>query len=255
MKIALVLSGGGAKGAFHLGILTFLEEQKIEISAYSATSIGSIIACSHASEVPAREQLKIFKSAELKSIIKFNYFKKGLLRINHESKIIKELLPLENLEDLKKEVYINAYDLKQKKLHYFNKGNIISLCLASSALIPMFRPISYKNMSLIDGGLFDNIPIKPLLNKDYKILSLDVMPRTKSLNKTSLNPIKFIKKKIFRDLHKNINFSIKHSDYYLTSLALREFKLLSLKDLDACYKIGYKEAQIQLKDFLKNYNN
>lgn len=255
MKVGLVLSGGGAKGAFHLGVLTFLQEQNIEIEAYSGTSIGSIIAASHASGVSAQEQLKIFKSSDLKKVIKFNYFKKGLMRIDHENKIIKELLPIEKLEDLKKQVYINAYDLKQKQMHYFKEGNIISLCLASSALIPVFKPITYKNMSLIDGGLFDNIPIKPFLKRDYKILSLDALPRKKSLGKKSLNPLRFVKKKLFKNLHKNISFSIKQSDYYLTSLSLREFKLLSFKDLDSCYKIGYKEAQIQLKSFLKTYHN
>lgn len=255
MKVGLVLSGGGAKGAFHLGVLTFLEEQKIEVDAYSGTSIGSIIAASHASGVSAYEQLQIFKSRELKKVIKFNYFKKGLMRIDHENKIIKDLLPYENLEELKKPVYVNAYDLKKKQMHYFNKGNIITLCLASSALVPIFKPIIYKKMSLIDGGLFDNIAVKPFLNKDYKILALDALPRKNNLVKNKLNPIKFLKKIIFKSLHKNITFSIKHSDYYLTSLALREFKLLSFKDLDACYNIGYKEAQVQLKEFLNTYNN
>lgn len=255
MKLGLVLSGGAARGAFHLGVLTFLEEQNIKIDAYCGTSIGSIIAASHASGICAKEQLKIFKSSELKKVIKFNYFKKGIMKLDEKNKILKELLPFENLEDLNKPVFINAYDTKKKQMHYFNKGNIINLCMGSSALIPFFKPISYNNMSLIDGGLFDNIAVRPLLNKDYKILSLDAMPRGRSNNKLKLNPLKLIKKRVFKTLHQNLNFSISKSDYYLTSLALKEHKFLSFKDLDACYNIGYKEAQKDLIEFLKDYKN
>lgn len=66
MKINLVLSGGAARGAFHLGFLHCMEEQGIEINAYSGSSIGAIIATSHASGVRAKEQLEIFKSKDVK---------------------------------------------------------------------------------------------------------------------------------------------------------------------------------------------
>lgn len=253
MELALVLSGGGAKGAFHLGALKFFEEENIKISAYSGTSIGSIISCSHASGVKAADILEIFKSKEIKKVIKFNYFKKALMKIDATQNIVKDLFPIQNIEDIKKPVFINAYDIKNKQMHYFSKGNIIDLCTASSALVPFFKPIKYHGMTLIDGGLIDNIPVKPFINQDYKILSIDVMPRYKKTDKINLNPIKFIKKRIFKELHKNLNYSISHSDYYLTHLTLKQFRVLSFKNLDECYNLGYKQAQIQLKLFIKEY--
>lgn len=253
MKLALVLSGGGAKGAFSLGVIKYLEEQNVCFDAYSGTSIGSIITCLHASGYKAEEIFGIFKSDEIKKLIKFNYFKKGLLKIDHKNEFVKNLMSVKKLEDLNKPVFINAYDLKQKQMHYFSKGNIIDLCLAASALIPIFKPIKYENMNLIDGGLIDNIPVKPFVNTDYKILSIDVMPRHKKTRKINLNPLKMIKKRIFKELHKNLTYSIAHSHYYISSLKLKNYRLLSFKDLDACYTLGYKEAKIQLKDFLKDY--
>ena len=70
------------------------------------------------------------------------------------------------------------YDLKKKELHYFNSGNTLTLCMASSALVPVFKPISYKEMLLIDGGLFDNIPIKPLQNRGYDIYAIDLFAKS-----------------------------------------------------------------------------
>lgn len=244
MKFALVLSGGAARGAFHLGVLHFLEEQNIQIDAYSGSSIGSIISVSHASGVRAKEQLKIFSSSEFKKVLKFNYFKKGLIKIDTNHKILNELLPIKNFEDLPKKVYVNAYDMKKKELHYFDKGDTHTLCMASSALIPIFKPIVYDKKSLIDGGLIDNLPIRPFLDGNHHICSVDLMPRQHHTQKKrkNFNPIKFAKKKIFSHWIDNANYSIKHSDQYISNQKIRSFKMFTFKELNECFNLGYKEA-------------
>ena len=249
-NLALALSGGAARGAFHLGVLQFCEENNIEINAYSGSSIGAIISASHASGVSAREQLKIFMSKEVKQAIKFNYFKNGLLKIDYSSKIIEELLPIKKLEDIKKPVYISAYDIKEKKLHYFNSGDTLELCLASSALVPLFKPIKYKNMSLIDGGLFDNVPIKPLENKGYEIYAIDLFPKSKYTRKKRLNPIKSIKRSIFEQMHSNHKYSLSNTNYYLGSQHIKSFSLFTFKEMKECFNLGFKEAQNHFLDIL-----
>lgn len=119
MNLALALGGGAARGAFHLGVLHYCEQNHININAYSGSSIGAIISVSHASGIKAKEQLKIFASKELRQALKFNYFRNGLLKIDPTNKIIEELIPIKNLEDIPKPIFVNAYDIKEKKLHYF----------------------------------------------------------------------------------------------------------------------------------------
>lgn len=256
MEITLVLSGGAARGAFHLGALSFFEAQDITIKTYSGSSIGAIIAVSHSCGLKSKEQLKLFKSKELKETLRFNYFKKGLLKIDKTHKIIEELIPIKKLEDLPTEVFVNAYDCKNKKMRYFNKGDSHTLCMASAALIPLFSPISYENMNLIDGGLVDNIPIRPILKRKEPILSIDLMPRENTIksqkrkNRFTLNPIKIVKRKIFAPLHKNLNFSIHHSDYYLTSLKLKEFNMYTFNELNDCFNLGFKEAKKYYLDII-----
>ncbi len=251
MKFGLVLSGGAARGAFHLGILHFLEEHSINIHAYSGSSIGAIISVSHASGVSAKEQLKIYNSAEFKKVLKFNYFKNGLIKIDTNHKILNELLPIKDFEKLPKEVYVNAYDIKRGELHYFNKGDTHTLCMASSALVPLFKPISYEKMYLIDGGLIDNLPIKPFLDDDYHICSVDLMPRQQEIPKKKIfNPFKSAKKKIFSHRINNMNYSIKHSHQYITTQKLRNFKMFTFKELNDCFNLGYKESQKHFLDIL-----
>lgn len=249
-NLALALGGGVARGAFHLGFLDFCETHNIKIQAYSGSSIGAIISASHASGVSAKEQLKIFSSKELKQAIKFNYFRNGLLKIDHTNKIIKELLPIENIENIPKPLWINAYDLKKKELHYFNSGNTLTLCMASSALVPVFKPISYREMLLIDGGLFDNIPIKPLENRGYDIYAIDLFAKSNEHKTKKFNPLKSIKKSLFKQLHSNHKYSLENTNYYLGSPHIKNFSLFTFQELEECFKLGIKEAQNHFLDTL-----
>ena len=249
-NLALALGGGVARGAFHLGFLDFCETHNIKIQAYSGSSIGSIISASHASGVSAKEQLKIFSSKELKQAIKFNFFKNGLLKIDHTNKIIKELLPIENIEDIPKPIWISAYDLKKKELHYFNSGDTLTLCMASSALVPIFKPIFYKEMLLIDGGLFDNIPIKPLENRGYDIYAIDLFAKSNEHKTKKFNLLKSIKKSLFKQLHSNHKYSLENTNYYLGSPHIKNFSLFTFQELEECFKLGIKEAKNHFLDTL-----
>ena len=249
-NLALALGGGAARGAFHLGVLDFCEQHNIKIQAYSGSSIGAIISASHASGIRAKEQLKIFSSKEMRQTLKFNYFRNGLLKIDTSNKIIKELLPIEKLEDIPKPIWVNAYDLKKKELHYFNSGDTITLCIASSALVPIFKPVSYKGMYLIDGGLFDNIPIKPLQDKSYDIYAIDLFAKEHKTTIKKLNPLKEIKKSLFKQLHENHKHSMENTNYYLGSQHIRNFSLFTFQELEECFKLGIKEAQNHFLDTL-----
>lgn len=249
MSFALCLSGGAARGAFHLGVLHFFDEHNIKFEAYSGSSIGAIIATSYASGVKPKEQLKLFKSKDLKKSIKFNPFLNGLFKIDEKNPIINDLLPIKNLEDISKPVFICVYDYKRKELIYYPKGDTLKLCAASSAVVPLFKPMSHDNRKLFDGGLVDNMPIRPLENKNLKICSIDLFPRTQQTNKRTLNPLKLLKKRVFRTWHQNVNYSISHSDIYITNLQLRDYKIFTFQGLDELFKLGYKEASNYLHLF------
>ena len=249
-NIAFALGGGAARGAFHLGILDFCEQHQIDIKAYSGSSIGAIISASHASGVKAKEQLKIFSSKDVKQTLKFNFFKNGILKIDESNKIINELLPIKKLEDIPKPVWVNAYDIKKRRLHYFNSGDTITLCMASSALIPIFRPISYQGMYLIDGGLFDNVPIKPLENRGYEIYAIDLFAKSQREKTTRLNPIKKIKKALFTQLYENHKYTLANTNIYLGTPLINEFSLFTFNELQDCFNLGFKEAQKHFLDIL-----
>lgn len=58
--------------------------------------------------------------------------------------------------------FVTCVDLHSGNVIRFDRGETIKLAIASSALIPIFRPIAYGEYLLVDGGFMDNLPVKPL---------------------------------------------------------------------------------------------
>lgn len=248
MKISLVLSGGAARGAFHLGVLQAMDELGIKIEAISGSSIGAIIAASYASGISPKKQLELFKSKEFKKALKFNYFKSGLLKIDEKLDILKQLVPLVNIEESKIKLHISCIDLISGEVVYFDKGDAKLLCIASSALIPIFRPIEYQNYKLADGGIMDNLPVSPLKNYKNKVIGVDLHPMQYGC-KNSVRGI--IKRTLFLMWRASVSKHIKELDLYITDKQLSQYSLFTFKKLDKLFDLGYQIAKEHLDEFLK----
>jgi len=244
MKISLVLSGGAARGAFHLGAISALQELGYEIKAVSGSSIGAIIAMSLAAGVSPKKQLEIFKSKAFRKTFKFNGLKKGILKIDEKEKVLKELIPLVNIEDAPIDVHITTIDLESGEVVRFNKGKAIPLCIASSSVVPLFKPIFYDKYALVDGGIMDNLPVRTLKQYGLPIIAIDLHPKQRGF-KNSLWGI--VKRTIFLMWRASVQSQIKECDYYITNQSLEKYSLFSFKKLDELYTLGYESTKKTLK--------
>lgn len=239
-EISLALSGGAARGAYHLGVLHFLDKQNIKVKAISATSIGSIIGASYAGGVTPKEQLEIFKSKEFKDIFSLNLFGGSFLKADYKAKIIERLLPVKNLEDLDIPLHVTAVDIQTGEENYFSSGNTQLICLASSALVPIFAPVEYDGNKLIDGGIVNHMPTEPLKQYPYKIVGVDLHPvYPKNINNSIFSNFK---RAIFIRAYKRSAAFENLCDIYISSPKLENYSIFSLKHLDEMFKLGYEDA-------------
>lgn len=185
-KVGLVLSGGGARGISHLGVLKILEKYDIKPAFIIGTSVGSVVGAMYSAGVFADEMLEIYiKEKEMFSKLShYKYFtqkkKTEVLRA-----ILKKYLPVKNLEDTKIPFFINATDVKHCERIIFSTGSLVDLILASSAIPFLFEPITYGDYILVDGGVNDNfcVDIARIINKnnfsnELKIIISDVSAAT-----------------------------------------------------------------------------
>ena len=208
-KVGIVLSGGGAKGLAHIGVIKALEENSIPIDYVTGTSMGSIVGALYSIGYSTDEMVALFHSKEFSMwlngetdiSLKYFFMQEDLsaewlrLRLNRDT-VVKAYLPTGivsgyqmdfafmqimgrgeaaanyNFDSLMVPFRCAASDIYAKKSVIFKNGNL-SKAVRSSMAIPLyFKPVKYENGLLYDGGIYNNFPIDAMendFNPDYII--------------------------------------------------------------------------------------
>ena len=165
MKIGIALSGGGARGMGHLGVLQALEENGIRPTVLSGTSAGSIVSSMYSYGYKPLEILDIVMSTKVFPNLKPALSMKGLLTVDTLGELIKKYIPENDFSALKIPVYITATDIISGNTVYFSEGPLDIAVKASSCVPIFFSPIEYEDKMLVDGGVIDNLPVTILKKK------------------------------------------------------------------------------------------
>ncbi|MEJ2436459.1 MAG: patatin-like phospholipase family protein [Sulfurovaceae bacterium] len=241
MQISLSLSGGAARGVYHLGVLHGLDEMHIEIKALCGVSIGAIIAASYASGVKPKRQLEIFKSQEFKNAFSFNWFRGSLFDVDYHADVFKKLIPKEKIEELPIPLWISVFDITHAKSFIFNKGDLKEICLASGALTPVFKPVLHDDVFFADGGFANNLVVEPLTNLPYKIVGVNLHPIERDYHQDGF--LSIAKRIAFLSAFSAVTQSENMCDIVIASPKLRDYSLFSLSEADALFALGYEDAK------------
>jgi NTE family protein len=172
--INLVLSGGGARGIAHIGIIEILEEQGYEIKAIAGTSMGALVGGVYAAQaMEAYKQWLI--NADIKEALKMLDFSLNLPGLIKGQKImskIDSMLKIKKIEDLLIPYKAVATDLNHNSEVVFNQGKIIDAIRASVSIPTVFTPVLTGDKMLVDGGLVNNIPIDKLPANNLPVIAV-----------------------------------------------------------------------------------
>ncbi|MBK7963958.1 MAG: patatin-like phospholipase family protein [Bacteroidetes bacterium] len=174
MKVQLCLSGGGARGFAHLGVVEALNEMGVEVSRISGTSAGAMAGAFLAAGYDPRLVLELLIEHKIFRMFR-GAFNGGLLKMNKVEAFLDQYLPI-TFADLKLPMYIAVTDLLSGKVYFMNEGNIKQIILGSCSIPGLFKPVNYNQMLLVDGGVLNNLPIEPLQNYKDPIFGVHVNP-------------------------------------------------------------------------------
>jgi NTE family protein len=214
-KVGLVLSGGGAKGFAHIGVLKVLEEAGLKIDYIGGTSMGSVVGGLYASGYTAAQIDSIFQATNFDELISdfiprssknfyekrndelyalvlpFNNFKigipealsKGMYNFNLLSRITRHVRHVRDFNQLKIPFLCIATDIETGKEVVLNKGSLAQAMMASSAFPSLFSPVEIEGKLLVDGGVTNNYPIDEVrkLGADI-IIGVDVQDDLRDRN-------------------------------------------------------------------------
>lgn len=193
-KVGVVLSGGGAKGLAHIGVLRVLEEAGIEVSYIGGTSMGAIVGGLYASGYSANELDSIFSSLDSDALIRdftprrsksffekrndemyaltlpFKSFKlgfpaalsKGLYNYTTINRLTDHVRHVRDFDRLPIPFVCIATDIETGEEVVLKQGILPDAILASGAFPSLYYPVEIDGRLLIDGGVTNNYPIEEI---------------------------------------------------------------------------------------------
>ncbi len=233
-KLNLVISGGGARAIYVLGVVQRLIEQNIEIEKISCVSGGSIVGAMLAQNQTPLEVLENLKSINYKKEVKLS-LSKGIFSLERFKPILDELLGYKKIEESAKPLLIWALNLENGQSDYFKSGYISDAILASCSLYPIFRPYMIDGRYYIDGGFVNNLPAEPFVGGGNKILGINLNPKL-DISIEKLN----IKRLIYRIFYANMDCRKHLCDIYLEPYELASYGIFATDRFDELFEMGYE---------------
>ena len=252
-EYGIVLSGGGALGYAHVGVLMALEEAGITASVVSGASMGALVGalyaygCSPQEMINILEHEKLYKKSKIFTIRLLN--KKGLSTHKKLEKILNKILPVDSFDSLNLFFAVSMTNLIELKTEYAFSGNKLKEKIMASATIPsLFEPKEIDGIVYIDGGVTNNIPIEPIIGKCEKIIIVDVLAAG---YKNDISGRVKIAYRGYLAMMKQANIDrINQADYYVGLEKLEKYNIFDFAKYKEIIKIGYDG----MKEFLRQHS-
>jgi len=248
MKITLSLSGGGLRGAAHVGAIKFLEEQGVEVTAVSGSSAGAIVGLFLAAGLKSDDMLEFLKSLEKKELFAWASGAIGIFKMERLENKLRDALNIKEYSELNIPLHTCVTDIDTGESSYIDSGDVIAYTVASSTITPLFQAKKIGDHSYIDGGFSDNLPVKPL--KDYyeKSLAININP----LVGEELSTFKSLAiRSILIMIRSNSMSAKKLADAYFEIKGVAKMHLFDFDEIDMAYKAGYNELKDNWEELSK----
>ncbi|CAH8281254.1 NTE family protein [Mariniflexile fucanivorans] len=280
-KIGLVLSGGGAKGLAHIGVLKVIDSLGIKIDYVAGTSMGSIIGALYASRYTGKQLDSIFKEIDFDNLINdelpraskafyernnsekygvtlpFDNFKiklpsalsRGQNTYGLFLRLTLHVSEINKFDELPIPFFCIATNIETGKAVILDSGNLAQSIMASGALPSLFQPVNINGQILIDGGVANNYPVDELRAKGMDIIiGVDVQDGLATRDELTSAPDVLVQINNFRTIN-DMKLKVKKTDIYIKP-DIKDYSVVSFDEGSKIIESG-KQATLENIDALK----
>lgn len=273
IKVGLVLSGGGAKGLAHIGVLKTLDSLGVKVDYIAGTSMGAIVGSLYASGYSGKQLDSIFNNLNFDNLISdylpraaktfyerdnsekyavslpFNNFKihlpSAISKGQNVFNLLTELtLHVSNVDDFEKlpiPFFCVATNAETGEAVILDKGSLPQAVAASGALPSLLQPVMINDLMLIDGGVVNNYPIDELKAKGMDIIiGVDVQDDLSDRKELESAPDILLQINNFRTI-KDMKEKSTKTDIYIKP-DIHDFTVVSFSDGKRIVENGRIEA-------------
>lgn len=158
-KIALVLSGGGARGLAHAGVLKVFKEAGLPVDIIVGTSVGALIGSLYAAGIDPVEIEDMALNIDWEKLVTFRLSSRSLYSTRNMEKYISRHISNKRFDELEIPFACIAVDIQTGEKIIFREGLVAPAVRASASTPGLFEPVEYRHRLLLDGGILDNLPV------------------------------------------------------------------------------------------------
>ena len=173
-SIGLALSGGGARGIAHIGVLRVLEREGIPVDYLAGTSMGGVMAAGYAAGMSSYDLERIACVASQKrhmiQLLDPGLGGGGVFRGQRLLAFFKHEFGEKTFDGLPKQLAVVAVDLLTHQEVVIKEGSVAFALRATTSIPGVFRPLEVDGKQLVDGGLLNNLPVDVAKNMGAEVV-------------------------------------------------------------------------------------
>ena len=241
VRFGIALSGGGARGIAHIGVLETLEKYGIKPQIISGTSMGAIVGVFYAAGYSPKEILKIVSSRKFHKLINWHVPFSGLIDMEKVMTIMEERIEKDDFSALKIPFYCAVTNLNNGLFEIKSKGKLFQWVLASASIPVVFEPQVINGQTYVDGGLLNNLPAESIRDKCEILIGVHV---NHNGPEEEVRGLMTVAERCFRlGIAQNVENSKKLCDFLIEPPQTRNFTTFSFNKAQEIYEVGLKETE------------
>lgn len=249
-KFGIALSGGGARGIVHIGVLEALHKYGIRPEIISGASAGALVGAFYAAGMEPLEILELVKSNKLVKMFKWQLPSSGLIDIKKVVSLLENNIASDDFSSLKKPFYCSVVNLNSGHSEIKSEGKLFQWVLASASIPVIFEPQIIDGNTYVDGGLLNNLPVDCIRDQCRILIGVHV---NHNGPEESISGIKAIAERTLRlAMGQNVRESLTKCDFIIDPPETRKYNTFDFKKADEIFRIGFEETERRILEMFES---
>lgn len=253
--LGVALSGGGARGFAHIGVLKALEEHGLKPDVIAGVSAGAIVAVLYSAGMPFEEMLKLFSKTSFSDYAEFKMRGGGFFKLDRFRKHIMDAIGARyhRIEDLNIPTYLGVTNLDAGEAEVLSSGPLGDAMIASCSIPILFRPVKINGKRYVDGGVLRNVPTRVVRDKCDFLIGVNCSTLcTNDKIKDTVMDIGMRTYSLMTRFHQKEDMKL--CDLAIELPEIANYRVFNLKNIREVYIRGYATAKQAIESNPLLYN-
>ena len=242
VRIGLALSGGGARGAAHIGVIRALLEHGIVPRVVSGTSAGSVAGALYAAGLTPDEMLEFVAQSSVYKLIKLGIPRTGLTNLTYLRQKLVEAIGRDSFAALDIPLHVAVTNLNTGQVEIRSSGPLFDIIVASCSLPFVFKPVLLDGQLYVDGGVMSNLPARPIRQRADIVIGVNLIPCCAMEDREMTTVIGIMQRCFDLSVISNTTPEAELCDIVLEPLELRNYHIFQLNKYQEMHDLGYQDT-------------